>query len=170
MKKRVLSLLLILFIMGIIFYFSAAPAEESGDLSFTWSKKLLSWIEFLFSMKFSPTKKMEIAQVIELPLRKTAHFLEYAALGISVELHLWIRAIQNQRISKRWGIIFCSLYALSDEIHQYFVPGRACRIYDVILDSAGAMTGVFLMAAFLAFLWKASGHRDLTVAMEERTM
>ena len=37
---------------------------------------------------------------------------------------------------------FCFLYACTDELHQYFVPGRACRFKDVMIDTAGAFTGI----------------------------
>jgi VanZ family protein len=36
------------------------------------------------------------------------------------------------------SILICFLYALSDEIHQSFVPGRACRILDVVIDTSGS--------------------------------
>ena len=35
-------------------------------------------------------------------------------------------------------IAICFLYAVSDEIHQYFVPGRACRLFDVLIDTSGS--------------------------------
>lgn len=44
-----------------------------------------------------------------------------------------------------WAI--SSLYAATDEIHQLFVPGRSDQMSDVILDSAGAMAGILVLAA-----------------------
>lgn len=41
-------------------------------------------------------------------------------------------------------VVFCVLYAVSDELHQYFVPGRACRWFDVGVDTAGILLGTFL--------------------------
>lgn len=35
-------------------------------------------------------------------------------------------------------VAICFLYAISDEIHQYFVPGRACRVFDVLIDTSGS--------------------------------
>ncbi|HJA34824.1 MAG TPA: VanZ family protein [Candidatus Mediterraneibacter merdigallinarum] len=40
-----------------------------------------------------------------------------------------------------------ALYAATDEVHQLFVPGRSGQISDVILDSAGALAGVLVLAA-----------------------
>ena len=37
------------------------------------------------------------------------------------------------------------LYACIDELHQYFVPGRACQIRDVCIDTAGVLAGVLLV-------------------------
>lgn len=51
--------------------------------------------------------------------------------------------------AKKWKIflraeVFCALYACSDELHQYFVPGRSCRFFDVCVDSTGAFFGALL--------------------------
>lgn len=44
-------------------------------------------------------------------------------------------------ISSVLGII----YATSDEIHQYFVPGRACRMGDVFIDTLGVLLGITII-------------------------
>ena len=36
------------------------------------------------------------------------------------------------------------LYAVSDEIHQLFVPGRDCNIIDFSADALGIVAGVYL--------------------------
>ena len=41
------------------------------------------------------------------------------------------------------GVIF--LYAASDEFHQSFVPGRTALCSDVLIDTAGGATAVFLL-------------------------
>jgi VanZ family protein len=40
------------------------------------------------------------------------------------------------------ALIFCILYATSDEIHQAFVPGRGPQVKDVFIDSAGSFIGI----------------------------
>ena len=47
---------------------------------------------------------------------------------------------------KALSLIFTSLYALSDEIHQIFIDGRSCEFRDWVIDTAGALIGI---AAFL---------------------
>lgn len=46
--------------------------------------------------------------------------------------------------SKRIAIalLTCVLYAISDEVHQSFVPGRGAQVKDVLIDSAGAIVGI----------------------------
>lgn len=40
------------------------------------------------------------------------------------------------------ALLICVLYAISDEIHQHFVPGRGAQVKDVLIDSAGASVGI----------------------------
>ena len=77
-----------------------------------------------------------------LPVDKLCHILEY-----SVAAFLLARALHNtqERLSKRmifWGVIvFCFLYALSDEFHQSFVVGRTSSWGDLMADSLGGLLG-----------------------------
>ena len=40
-----------------------------------------------------------------------------------------------------YGILTGVAYAMTDEIHQLFVPGRSCQVTDVLIDSAGVLFG-----------------------------
>ena len=42
------------------------------------------------------------------------------------------------------ALLICVLYAVSDEVHQIFVPGRGAEVKDVLIDSAGASVGVLM--------------------------
>ena len=46
-----------------------------------------------------------------------------------------------------YTIIFCMLYAATDEFHQLFVPGRGAQVRDVVIDTCGSLIGtaVFLL-------------------------
>jgi VanZ family protein len=78
---------------------------------------------------------------------KTAHVLIYAALGGSL-----VRALAGGRITAmtRTRILLAAalgtLYGVSDEIHQHFVPPRTPDILDVVADSIGAVVGASVMA------------------------
>ena len=42
-------------------------------------------------------------------------------------------------------ILFCFLYAISDEIHQLFIVNRSCELRDVLIDMIGVLIGYFLI-------------------------
>jgi VanZ family protein len=73
---------------------------------------------------------------------KTAHFLIYGALGAGM-----MRALAGGRATAialptiLAAIVLTTLYGVSDEIHQYFVPPRTPDILDVAADAAGACAG-----------------------------
>ena len=46
-----------------------------------------------------------------------------------------------------WG--FSTLYAVTDEMHQLLIEGRSGQWTDVLIDSAGALTGVLIIALVL---------------------
>jgi VanZ family protein len=87
---------------------------------------------------------------------KTAHVLIYAALGASL-----VRALAGGRITAMTltRILFAAalgtLYGVSDEIHQHFVPPRTPDILDVAADAVGALVGAMLMTllARLLLVW-----------------
>ena len=41
-----------------------------------------------------------------------------------------------------WTLILCVVYAISDEVHQYFVPDRAFAVTDIMIDTAGSIFGL----------------------------
>jgi VanZ family protein len=40
-----------------------------------------------------------------------------------------------------FAVAFSAVYAVTDEIHQIFVPGRAAQFSDFVVDTSGAMFG-----------------------------
>ena len=75
---------------------------------------------------------------VEIPfVDKFIHLIEYGILGF-----LLYRALRVSKLAKQvfiLAIIFSILYALSDEIHQLFVPGRKFDLWDLAADSVGAI-------------------------------
>ena len=65
---------------------------------------------------------------LDYPLRKGAHAVEYCVLFLLVR--------RGWPTGRAW--VFCVIYAITDEWHQTFVPGRAGRVSDVLLDSVAA--------------------------------
>lgn len=128
MKKQ-LSIILVLIWMIIIFIMSSFNAEDSANQS-----------NFIVNI-ISNILNIENVRLLSLIIRKLAHFTEYLILGF-----LTINMLNKNDISKKYliSILICLIYATSDEIHQIFVPGRACQIKDILIDSVGSITGIYL--------------------------
>lgn len=124
-----LSILLVFLWMFLIFLMSSFDATESANQS----NFIVNIINNIF--------KIENIELLSFIIRKLAHFTEYLILGF-----LTINMLNKNDISKKYllSILICIIYATSDEIHQIFVPGRACQIRDVLIDSIGSITGVYL--------------------------
>lgn len=127
--KNILNLIIVITWMLLIFIMSSFDATESTNQS----NFIVNIITDIF--------KIENIELLSFIIRKLAHFTEYLILGF-----LTINMLNKNDISKKYliSILICIIYATSDEIHQIFVPGRACQIRDVLIDSIGSITGVYL--------------------------
>jgi hypothetical protein len=99
----------------------------------TWAPVVL-WAGLIFGLSSVPDLGTGLGGW-DLVLRKLAHFGEYAVFGF-----LLVRAIESELLSLVAGIA----YALTDELHQHFVPGRQAAFRDVAVDAAGVLLGVAL--------------------------
>jgi VanZ family protein len=92
-------------------------------------------------------------------IRKSAHFIAYLILGFLVS-HAMKNEASTATAWKRRGasLLFCVVYAISDEFHQIFVPGRGPLVKDVFIDGSGAALGIILsvVAKQLWRRWKKS--------------
>jgi VanZ family protein len=135
MKKRVIWWVLILIWCGFIFFQSNQP----GEISSIQSNVFVDLLRKMLSPFFSPGN----ADTYSFIVRKTAHFTEYFILGL-----LLFKGLSNtKKLKKAFAISFMIgfIYAVSDEIHQYFIPGRAMKLFDVFIDSLGIFTGVCIL-------------------------
>ena len=149
MKKTIFAVLLVLW-MGFIFSMSCENAEESSNTSGQTIKVVLSTVpEF---EKQPEEVKVNIIEELQFIVRKSAHFIGYMILGILASGLI----LQYENINKKYLLAFliCVIYAISDEIHQLFVPGRAGQVRDVLIDSAGSLLGIILVMAFVKILIK----------------
>ena len=101
---------------------------------------VLAWAAVIFAFSSIPSLSTDLG-VWDLVLRKLAHATEYAILGA-----LLVRAL------RRWPAAFALgvLYAVTDELHQTFVPGRAGRPLDVLIDTVGLAIGIACWRALSA--------------------
>ena len=133
--------------MAAIFLFSAEPADDSSQTSGPFVD---IWIA-LFHPEYgelSPAEQFDVRENASFIVRKIAHFSIFAILGalltfaFSVDLKL--------RRSACAAFLAGTLYAVSDELHQLAVPGRAGQVRDVLIDACGVLTGTLAAVALVS--------------------
>lgn len=129
------SWLLVAVCMGIIFYLSAQNGEESSELSGSFVTAILEYLKI---------------SVDEGLLRSFAHMLEFT--GLAVLLFNAVYSTRNLKITPAIAFAGTVAYAITDEIHQIFVPGRAFQLTDILVDSTGALIGTAAAFAILKII------------------
>lgn len=148
-KNRIYFLIfsiLAILVMISIFLFSAENSDESSGTSGT----VINFILKIFYPGFNSAdadSKLFIIESFQHIIRKLAHGSIYATLGFfcsgAAEQVSGLDGLK--RLLFPWGVAVC--YCVTDELHQYFVPGRSCQFTDILIDSLGAAVGVFVMFA-----------------------
>lgn len=88
----------------------------------------------------TPEEQAEFVAKIDVFVRKSAHFAEFAALGFFLASDTKLFGLKPQ-IGIPAAFSVGVIYAASDEIHQLYVPGRAGMFADVLIDSGGVLFG-----------------------------
>ena len=153
--------LLTAFAMAFIFYQSAQDGVSSGNASNSISDPLAEMIrpenpetDRIPSTGGLVDTRQTFLDKVSTFVRSSAHVLEFAALtffAYLLALSTGADKIKKTRLLALPSVfLFGALYALSDEVHQKFVPGRIFQWQDIGLDTFGAALGVAF--AFLAYL------------------
>lgn len=128
--------------MIVIFLFSMMPGDESSETSGALLQAILKLVEGVSHKDLSA----ETMVYLHFLVRKAAHFTEYAVLGATIMYAIW-----DKLYKKRFAIVLpeliAAVYATTDEVHQYFVPGRYGTWTDVVIDSCGALAGILIFAS-----------------------
>lgn len=151
--KRVVFLVLIILNCITIFYFSHQIANNSSKQSSRVVEIVSNIVPFIKNMQ-EPNKTILKEGILSTIIRKTAHFSIYAMLGIFTIN--FVVTISNKNIHKNiiYTILFCFIYAITDEFHQSFIPGRSAEIRDVLIDTLGALTGILVVIVITKLLTK----------------
>jgi VanZ family protein len=127
--------------MGIIFSLSAQNGEESSELSHSFVRAFLERLGLTIN---------------EGILRSCAHCLEF--MGLSVLVFNAVYTTFETRITPVIAFAGTVVYAVTDEIHQIFVPDRAFQISDILVDSTGALIGVVASLIILKIILTIKGR------------
>ena len=121
--------------------FSASGDKKSVQHSSRIIEPIVRWL--------LPDISDEAVRTTVLVVRKCAHVTEFAVFTML----LWRAAsetVWKQSVEWSWKVALFAgtgavLFAISDEIHQSFVPGRQGAAMDVVIDAVGAVGGLFCL-------------------------
>lgn len=147
--KRVLFLILLAIAFYAIYNFSSQNGEISGSLSLKVTKFIVKIVSKVKNM--DEVVKLHYIEKLHPIIRKLAHFSVYTVVGFSIMGFMCTFDIKNIfKVIISFGVGVT--YAISDEIHQYFIPGRSARVFDVCIDSLGVLTGIFILITLIVFV------------------
>lgn len=146
---------LLLLLYSIIFVFSGQDGDTSGGISMAVSRQGVKIWDELTDAHMTPGMLEEKAVSFEHPIRKMAHFMEYALMGI-LTYNILNCYVDKKGKSYFLAVLWVCLSAALDEFHQYFVPGRWACLSDVLLDTCGGAVGALLCGTLLYMMKKKS--------------
>lgn len=142
--KKTIIILMIIYYSFIIWSFSSHPA----DISAKESKSITGIIYDKFAVnieKFSDMGRDMFVSKTDTIIRKCAHFTLFFIFALIISMYV---NCFNKEAGVFLLVVFLTgvIFAVSDEVHQLFVPGRGCQMRDVLIDSNGVMAGGIIFA------------------------
>ena len=131
---------------ALIFVFSSGLF--SGSKTSSVLRPLVQWVY--------PNVSDAALILVHALIRKASHFVEYAILALL--LARAFRTSLREFLRNHWfavSLTVVALYALSDEFHQSFVATRTASIYDCLIDTAGGLAALTIVA------WRIRRNRQL---------
>jgi VanZ family protein len=106
----------------------------------SWARWLavVGWMGLIFALSAQPDLPHPASGVLDWVVSSGGHVVEYTVLGA---LLAW--ALPPGRAG--WAVALAGVYAVSDEMHQAFVPGRTPDPLDLVVDLFGATLGVWFL-------------------------
>ncbi len=137
----------------LIFFFSSQNSQESTQVSHGLIERIYFWYTSLFGRPCSSGDLLKISFFWDRFVRKLAHFFIYTILGLCCANAFYL-TLSHLKKAFGFSLLAGCLYAVSDEIHQLFVPGRSCQLSDMALDSCGVLCGILLFCIILELVTK----------------
>ena len=101
---------------------------------------VLFWMAVIFLASGTPGSDLPTFGTWDYVVKKGGHMLGYAVLAV-----LWRRGIGWERRPVAAAWLPAIIYALVDEVHQSFVPGRHPALTDALgFDGVGAALGLLV--------------------------
>ena len=151
---RIISLILLIYTFITIFSFSSQEGTKSSSLSKKVARKCIDI--FPYTKNASEEKKTEMVESCQIFIRKLAHFSIYTCVGIFIMIF-----VSTYNMKLKTQILICVIvgfiYAISDEIHQNFIPERTMSAIDVIIDTIGTINGTIIVLIIKKMYEKVKG-------------
>lgn len=144
--KKYISLFMVILWMGTIFIFSSQNGSESTGTSNIVVDGIM---EVISNTGLIHKEDMEtVRETVQFTVRKLAHFSIYMLGGILI--YNYMARTNLVRRKALISFVIGAMYAVSDELHQFFIAGRSAEIRDVFIDSTGVLVGVLIIIAIKA--------------------
>ena len=125
--------------LGVLFWFSGQSGAQSGALSRGITQWLFGWLLEYVSF-----------DTLHIFVRKSAHFCAFAVEGF-LACSALLCVLPGKRAALVTGLS-CAGVAVLNELHQTISVGRSCEVRDMLIDTAGALTGLaFAVVVLHAF-------------------
>ena len=142
---KCINVICIILWMILVFIFSNEGGVDSSGTSGNTIRQIL----ILFKKDWDLIQLEKTIEMLQPFVRKLAHFTLYAVGGF-LTYNLNSKSEKIKKLEQRYSyinkytitIIFGIFYAITDEIHQIFVPGRDGRVFDVCVDTLGVIFGL----------------------------
>lgn len=160
-KKKaavIVSWLLVFLWMGFIFFMSAQDSTNSSAYSRPIAESVVKFqVKYHLNQDHGYTA-LQYLNEVESTVRKIAHSTIFFILSVLVSMSLLLGDIKRSRVLFI-SIALSLLYALIDEFHQFFVPGRASEMADIMLDMLGVLLGTVLTLVVASVVIKIRSKR-----------
>lgn len=152
--KKYFAVMVFMLLAGTIIYFSEQSGIKSGEHTNTYLEFINRFIDISSSGKTLDWFAYIGRKAAHITLYMLLFITSYFAIGSSS--YFSTRKISIYMLSMLFGILF----AISDEIHQAFIPGRNASAIDVLIDTIGLLIG-WLMILIVERCFKKSNSKGI---------
>lgn len=170
--KLILGFVPLVILFAVVFWFSSNDDTQSS----AQSGRVVEFIKDHFLPSLNDMENQSdyglVMGIFTTAVRKCAHFFIYSLMGAAAVGGFWFLKRKGLRYLSAVGT--CCIYAVSDEIHQSFIPGRSCELRDVVIDTCGSALGaavcIFIVWVLLLRKFAAASEsgRENTHSTEEQ--
>lgn len=132
-------------VMLLIFILSAQDGAETTMLSEKVTRKIAGFVLYSFDNYSAEMQSMLVSELNHF-IRKCAHLSLYCGMGFFIYICAFF-FFKKRVFQFLPAFVIPVIFAVTDEMHQQFVDGRTPLASDVVIDTIGALIGIF--AAFL---------------------